>query len=72
VGYTKPNVTEDTLNWRNRLLKYIDGGQGVMTTYTTATLPDPATMAGRVVFVSDAAPGQHFQGSNGTSWVYMG
>jgi hypothetical protein len=42
-------------------------------TYTTATRP-PATTAnaGMPIYVSDAAAGSKFQGSNGTAWVSLG
>jgi hypothetical protein len=42
-------------------------------TYTMATLP-PATTAnaGMPVYVSDAAAGSKYQGSDGSAWVSLG
>ncbi len=41
-------------------------------TYTTATRPAAASYAGAIIYVSDAASGNKFQGSDGTSWVSLG
>jgi hypothetical protein len=42
-------------------------------TYTTATRPAATTAnAGMPIYVSDAAAGSKFQGSNGTAWVSLG
>lgn len=40
--------------------------------FTTATLPAANKNEGLVVYVSDAAAGSKFQGSDGTSWVALG
>ena len=40
--------------------------------YTTAGLPAAASHTGAIVYVSDAAPGSKFQGSDGTAWVALG
>lgn len=41
-------------------------------TYTTAELPAAADWPASIVFVSDAAAGQKFQGSDGSAWVPLG
>ena len=43
-----------------------------LATYTTATLPAAADYPGALIYVSDAAAGAKFQGSDGTSWVSLG
>ena len=43
----------------------------ILNAYTIATKP-VAGVAGRVVFVSDEAAGQKFQGDTGAAWVYLG
>lgn len=40
--------------------------------YEAADLPDAADWEGHVVYVSDAAPGSKFKGSDGTAWVDLG
>lgn len=40
-------------------------------TYTIATLPDPATNSGKIIFVSDAASGDQFAVSDGTHWTHV-
>jgi hypothetical protein len=41
-------------------------------TNTTATRPAAAGLAGAVIFVSDAASGSKFQGSDGSTWLSLG
>jgi hypothetical protein len=41
-------------------------------TYTVATRPAAATWPGAIIYVSDAAAGARFQGSDGTAWVNLG
>jgi len=43
-----------------------------LATYTVLTLPAAASWTGAIVFVSDAAPGSKFQGSDGAAWVPLG
>ena len=40
--------------------------------YLTASRPAASTNPGLVIFVSDAAAGSKFQGSDGSSWVSLG
>lgn len=40
--------------------------------YTTLTLPAAADWAGAILYVSDAAAGSKFQGSDGVAWVALG
>jgi hypothetical protein len=40
--------------------------------YTTATIPEAKFHEGGIIYVSDAASGANFQGSDGTSWVNLG
>lgn len=40
--------------------------------YLTADIPPAANYPGGVIYVSDAAAGSNFQGSNGTAWVDLG
>jgi len=40
--------------------------------YTVATRPDATLNEGAVIYVSDAAAGAIFQGSNGAAWVNLG
>ena len=40
--------------------------------YTVATIPLATEHKGAVIFVSDAASGANFQGSDGTDWVNLG
>lgn len=40
--------------------------------FTEATKPSASSLAGAIIFVSDADPGSIFQGSNGTIWVNIG
>jgi len=43
------------------------------TVFTTETLPEPSSVPpGTIVFVSDAADGSQFQGSNGSAWKILG
>lgn len=44
----------------------------LLATYTTATRPAAGAWAGGTIYVSDAAAGSKFQGSDGTSWVSLG
>ena len=44
----------------------------VLPFYTTATIPNATLHKGAIIFVSDAASGADFQGSDGTSWVNLG
>jgi hypothetical protein len=41
-------------------------------TYTVATRPAAATWPGAIIYVSDAAAGARFQGSDGTAWISLG
>jgi hypothetical protein len=40
--------------------------------FTTAGRPAAASWPGGIIFVSDAAAGAKFQGSDGTAWVPLG
>ena len=40
--------------------------------YTTAGRPAASSMPRGLIFVSDAAAGSKFQGSDGTNWVALG
>ena len=44
----------------------------VLDTFTVATRPTASDWTGGVIFVSDAAGGSKFQGSDGSSWVSLG
>lgn len=47
-------------------------GPLVLATYTTAARPAAASWTGGIIFVSDAAAGAKFQGSDGAAWVNLG
>ena len=54
-----------------------DGTEGmdapiVLKSYLSANRPTASSWTGGVIFVSDAAGGSKFQGSDGTSWVSLG
>lgn len=53
------------------IVRQLQGGV-VPRTYTTTTLPDPTKRTAEIIFVSDAAAGSKFQGSDGSSWVSLG
>lgn len=63
--------------WRlNRVLP-VDGSEAMtgpleLKSYLTAGLPPAAANTGAIVYVSDAAPANHFQGSDGAAWVVLG
>jgi len=63
--------------WRlNRVLP-VDGSEAMtgpleLNSYLTAALPAAAANTGAIVYVSDAAAGNHFQGSDGAAWVVLG
>jgi len=40
--------------------------------YTLATIPLATQHEGAIIYVSDAASGANFQGSDGTNWVDLG
>jgi hypothetical protein len=48
-----------------------DGSEG-LTAYTVATRPAATVAPGAIIYVSDAAAGAKFQGSDGTNWVNLG
>lgn len=60
----------------NRMLG-VDGKERMtgplrLRSYTTATRPTASDHTGGMIFVSDAAGGSKFQGSDGSSWVSLG
>jgi len=44
----------------------------LLPSYLTANIPLATDHKGGIIFVSDAAAGAAFQGSDGTSWVNLG
>ncbi len=44
----------------------------VLPHYTVATIPEATLHEGGTIYVSDAASGANFQGSDGASWVNLG
>jgi len=66
----------DSIEQRVQALERITAGalSGSMRVpiYTMGTLPSAADHMGGLVFVSDAAPGARFQGSDGIDWVELG
>jgi hypothetical protein len=59
--------------WCKWFVGLVDNDQNVEPrAYTTATLPAASQHTGKIIFVSDAASGAKFQGSDGTSWVNLG
>lgn len=55
-----------------RLERSLAALQAGATTYTVATRPDPTKFPAMIIFVSDAASGSKYQGSDGSSWVSLG
>jgi hypothetical protein len=51
---------------------YTADGVRRSTPYTSASRPSAANNEGAVIYVSDAAAGTKFQGSNGSAWVPLG
>ncbi len=54
-----------------------DGSEGmdapiVLKSYIVAERPSASSWEGGVIYVSDAAGGSKFQGSDGTSWLSLG
>lgn len=59
--------------WCKWFVGLVDNDQNVEPrAYTNATVPAASQHTGKIIFVSDAAAGAKFQGSDGTSWVNLG
>ncbi len=71
-SYPSKETAAELSRWRNMLLKYILDLPGWTKTCTVLTIPDAATMTGRIIFVSDGNSGEQFRGSTGASWVNLG
>jgi hypothetical protein len=50
----------------------LENMRGAVPQYTTATMPQAGAAPQTIIYVSDAAAGAKFQGSNGTAWVSLG
>lgn len=58
------------LKWFSGLVE--NAGSVEPPAYTTITIPAASKHSGKIIFVSDAAFGAKFQGSDGTSWFNLG
>ncbi len=72
-----PRVTDLAGTQRNfeallREVNVLRDRQVIPRSFTTATRPAAASSTGAVIYVTDAAAGSKFQGSDGASWVSLG
>lgn len=71
-GYSLPPDIIDAFRALNDRIAALEARSYGLPTYTTAGRPAASSMPRGLIFVSDAAAGSQFQGSDGTSWVALG